>query len=80
MGGFYYFLSKRFPYDLLELLSHSKKYTIAEEGIVVKKKENLNILKRIALFLFLDARDKVMKPNPITVLGAHILTMKSSHH
>lgn len=39
VGGFYYSLYKRFPRDLLKLLSYSKRYINVEEVIAAKNKE-----------------------------------------
>lgn len=40
VGGFFHSLTRRFPHNLLDLLSHSKKYINAEGFMAVKRKEN----------------------------------------
>lgn len=78
--GFYH-SSKRFPHDLLELLSLFKKYINAEKGMLTKIKEKGDCQDpQDNRSLPLNPRGGVMKPSPMAIQGAHAITMKSSHN
>ena len=41
-NSFYFFLSKKFPYDFFELFSQTDNYIIGEERMVEKQREKLD--------------------------------------